>query len=195
MVVRHGRTTWNAGGRFQGHADPPLDTTGVAQAAAAAQELTGLPVVSVTSSDLRRALATAEVVGAAHGLPVTVDPALREVDLGAWEGLTPADAETLFPHEWRRWAAGEDVARGGGETRAEAGRRAAPALFAAAAAAAAAPGRPGGAVAVVVAHGYVLQAALGALAAAGAVAPFPAGAPHLGNGEWLEVTLRLHRGR
>lgn len=184
MLVRHGRTAWNAAGRYQGHADVELDGTGRAQARAAAAALAGLPVARVASSDLRRARATAAAVAAAHGLDVVVDARLREVDLGGWEGLRAAEAAERFPDEWSRWSAGEDVPRGGGESLAAAGRRALPALVALLRA------TPPGRVGVAVAHGYVLQAAADALAAAGVVAALPGGAPHLGNGEVLELEVR-----
>ena len=187
VLARHGRTVWNATGRFQGHADVDLDEVGEAQAAALADRLAGTAVGSVTSSDLRRARRTAEAVAARHGLRVVTDAALREVDLGTWEGLTSAEAAERFPDEHARWGAGVDVARGGGETRADAGRRAAPAIWRAAAASA--PGR----VAVVVAHGYVLQASLVTLAAAGVIDPPPGGAPHLANGAWLAVDVRVEQ--
>ncbi|HET9690191.1 MAG TPA: histidine phosphatase family protein [Acidimicrobiales bacterium] len=182
VVARHGRTTWNLAGRFQGHADSPLDATGRTQATALAAALAELPVVSVASSDLRRARDTAAAVARVHGLAVAELRALREVDLGTWEGLTATEAAARFPAEHARWREGRDVARGGGETRAAAGRRAAPVLAALAAEAAATGG-----IAVVVAHGYVLQAALATLVAGGAVAPMEGGAPHLGNGEWLAL--------
>lgn len=138
VVVRHGRTAWNAARRYQGWADVPLDEEGRRQSAAAAagivDALTGRPV-SVVSSDLRRAVETAALLaagldGAVLVGPPAVDPHLREVDVGAWEGLTNAEAEEKYPEEYRRWALGEDVARGGGETLADAGARVAAAIAA-----------------------------------------------------------------
>ncbi len=75
----------------------------------------------VVSSDLARARDTA----GALGLPVTLDPRLRELHLGAWQGLTSAEAAARFPEEHAAWRAGVDVPRGGGETYAQAGLRAA----------------------------------------------------------------------
>lgn len=183
IVARHGRTSWNAAGRFQGHGDPPLDEVGEEQARALAAALAVLDPPVVVTSDLRRARQTAEMVAGACGADLVVDPALREMDLGTWEALTPAEVEDRFPEEYRRWRAGEDVARGGGETRVEAASRVTPVLLALAASAA--PGRPP----VVVAHGLVLQAAMAALAGAGALPASAAGAAHLGNAEWVELDL------
>ncbi len=90
ILLRHGRTEWNASGRFQGQLDSPLDAVGLAQAAAAGTALKPMRPDALVSSDLKRALDTAAVVGAECGLDVTVDQRLREIHLGAWQGLTRA---------------------------------------------------------------------------------------------------------
>jgi broad specificity phosphatase PhoE len=103
LLARHGETDWNREGRFQGHADPPLNATGRAQAAELAAELEAVGLAAVYSSPLRRALETAQAVAAEHGLdPVAVD-ALREVDVGSWQGLTRVEIETQFPEQFARW--------------------------------------------------------------------------------------------
>jgi broad specificity phosphatase PhoE len=103
LLARHGETDWNREGRFQGHADPPLNDTGRAQAARLAVELADVELAAVYSSPLRRALETAEVVAAAHDLtPIPLD-ALREVDVGSWQGLTRPEIETRFPDQFARW--------------------------------------------------------------------------------------------
>jgi broad specificity phosphatase PhoE len=103
LLARHGETDWNREGRFQGHADPPLNETGRAQAAELAAELEAVGLAAVYSSPLRRALETAQAVAAEHGLdPVAVD-ALREVDVGSWQGLTRVEIETQFPEQFARW--------------------------------------------------------------------------------------------
>ena len=106
VVLRHGRTAWSGQGRFAGHADVPLDATGRAQARAAAARLAPLRPSLLVSSDLARARHTAEAVGAATGLAVTVDARLREEHLGGWEGLTRAEAEARYPDEFARWRGG-----------------------------------------------------------------------------------------
>ena len=79
LLARHGETDWNRENRFQGHADPPLNETGRAQAAELAAALIAEPLAAVYSSPLRRAFETAQILAAPHGLePVPVD-ALREV--------------------------------------------------------------------------------------------------------------------
>src|SRR5215211_9126850 len=97
LLARHGETDWNREGRFQGHADPPLNRTGRAQAFDLSRALAAEKLAAMYSSPLRRALETAEIVAASHGLePVTVD-GLREVDVGSWSGLTRAEIEQRFP--------------------------------------------------------------------------------------------------
>ncbi len=103
LLARHGETDWNRENRFQGHADPPLNETGRAQAAELAAALVNEPLAAVYSSPLRRAFETAQIVAAPHGLePVSVD-ALREVDVGSWQGLTRAEIEERFPEQFARW--------------------------------------------------------------------------------------------
>ena len=103
LLARHGETDWNRANRFQGHADPPLNDTGRSQAAELAAALAEEPFAAVYSSPLRRAFETAEIVAAPHGLePVPVE-ALREVDVGSWQGLTRAEIEERFPAQFARW--------------------------------------------------------------------------------------------
>ena len=84
--LRHGETDWNAAGRSQGRTDVPLNPTGRAQAAAAAQALYGRGISSIVSSPLSRAMDTALAVVAVLGLPVTTVPELQEASFGVQEG-------------------------------------------------------------------------------------------------------------
>lgn len=96
LLVRHGQSEWNAQGRWQGQADPPLTDLGRAQARAAARSLGALD--AIFSSDLQRAAATAEIISAALGIgPVVIDEALRERDAGEWSGLTRSEIEGRYP--------------------------------------------------------------------------------------------------
>jgi len=103
LLARHGETDWNRDDRFQGHADPPLNDTGRAQAAELAAALARHELAAVYSSPLRRAVETAAVVAAAHGLAVVPVDALREVDVGSWQGLTRTEIEARFPGQFQRW--------------------------------------------------------------------------------------------
>ena len=100
LLVRHGETDWNAEGRLQGHTDRPLSDYGRRQAQALAEELADEPLDALYASDLARARETAEIVGARLGLPVVLEPDLREKNWGTWEGLTPTErAEVEFVGE------------------------------------------------------------------------------------------------
>ena len=107
LLARHGETNWNSIGRWQGHADPPLNDTGRRQAATLAARLAGDGIAAVYSSDLARATETARTIGSLLGLEVVEDPALREIDVGSWSGLTRAQVEQRFPEGYARWLAGE----------------------------------------------------------------------------------------
>lgn len=123
VLWRHGQTTWNAEGRWQGHTDVPLSETGSAQVRAAAAVLAERAPVRVVSSDLQRASATAGALALALDLPVALDPRLREVFGGDWQGLRRAEIEAGWPELHASWLAGQDVPPGGGERRTAAGAR------------------------------------------------------------------------
>jgi broad specificity phosphatase PhoE len=106
--VRHGETDWNRERRWQGQADPPLNERGRGQARELATRLDGTVLDAIYASDLARARETAEILAAAKGVSVTVDPALREIDVGEWSGLTTAELERRFPDGLRRHADGGD---------------------------------------------------------------------------------------
>lgn len=124
LLLRHGRTAWNAERRFQGQADPPLDEVGIAQAYEVAGMVATLRPDVIVSSDAARALQTAEPIGELLGLDVLPDVRFRERSLGHWEGLTRDEVAARYPDEFADWVAGRDVSRRGGETRAEVARRA-----------------------------------------------------------------------
>ena len=106
ILARHGETDWNRYGRFQGHADPPLNERGREQARALAALLDDEPLEAIYSSDLRRAHETAQIVAARKGLSVIVDWELRERDVGPWAGLTLSEIEERFPEQIRLWREG-----------------------------------------------------------------------------------------
>ena len=157
MLLRHGRTADNASGRIQGQLDTPLDEHGRAQAAAVAPVLAALAPARLLASDLARAAATAAPLAAATGLPVVPDARLRELQLGAWQGLTLTEAAAQYPDEHAAWRAGADVARGGGETYAQAAARASACLLEHL------PQLPAGRTLVAVTHGGTARATLAAL--------------------------------
>jgi len=95
LCIRHGETAWNATGRWQGHAPVPLNEAGLAQSRQLGVYLasSGLRVSAIYSSDLKRAMQTAQAIAGALRLEPQPDPRLREVDLGCWQGLTRQEAE------------------------------------------------------------------------------------------------------
>ncbi|HEX6656133.1 MAG TPA: histidine phosphatase family protein [Candidatus Limnocylindria bacterium] len=112
LLVRHGVTTWNREGRFQGHLDPPLDPLGEVEAAALASRLVREErgPLRLASSPLQRATATARILAdgfAAAGNPMDVqlEPGLMELDQGEWSGRTHAELAAADGERYRAWAA------------------------------------------------------------------------------------------
>jgi broad specificity phosphatase PhoE len=102
-LVRHGESTWNTVGRFQGGQDPPLSPRGRVQAAALAAGLEGHRFEALYTSPLGRARETAALCGVALGLEPVVLGELRELGLGDWEGLTLDAVRALAGEGYRRW--------------------------------------------------------------------------------------------
>jgi 2,3-bisphosphoglycerate-dependent phosphoglycerate mutase len=121
-IFRHGETDWNAEERFQGHVDIPLNARGRDQARALVETLRPLGLEAIVSSDLSRALETAQIVaGGLGGIPVLIDERLREAHLGGAQGLTKDEIEAKYGkdlvHRWRSWQVTDaDVSYPGGET-------------------------------------------------------------------------------
>lgn len=135
-LIRHGETDWNVEGRWQGQAPhaPPLNATGRAQAEAVASRLNSHTFDHLYTSDLLRAIQTAEVIATKLELPMQIEPRLREINQGEWEGMLGSDIARLYPAEWaergrdplnarppggesvvavaeRAWAAADDIAQ------------------------------------------------------------------------------------
>lgn len=106
LIARHGESDWNRDRRWQGHADRPLTERGREQSRALAERLAHIELGGIYASDLRRARETAEAVAERLGLDMQIEPALREVDVGSWSGLTREEAEQRFPEGFRRWRSG-----------------------------------------------------------------------------------------
>jgi len=120
VIVRHGRTAWNAAGRAQGHADVELDGLGHAQASAVAPYLASLEPVALWTSDLARARQTCGYLEQATGLVARQDERLREFAVGARQGLTMPEFAERHPEEYAAWVRGDGSHRvSGAEVAAE----------------------------------------------------------------------------
>lgn len=130
FLIRHGEVEGNSGERltFAGWNDVPLTARGERQAEAVARRLEHENLRAVYSSDLQRARRTAELIAAAHSLEVQTDAALREVDYGAWTGLSETEVVAGWGELWRRRQRDpENVAAPDGESYADLWRRLQPA--------------------------------------------------------------------
>ena len=107
LLARHAETDWNRVGRWQGHADPPLNDDGRRQATALAHALADDGIAAIYTSDLQRASETARIVGERLRVPVVEEEALREIDVGSWSGLTRDEVRERFPDGFARWLGGE----------------------------------------------------------------------------------------
>ena len=104
LLFRHGETAHNAGGLVQGQADIPLNDWGRRQAQAAAEGVRAEPIVAVYASPLQRARDTAAAIAAVHGLLVTIEPDVIEMNVGAMEGLSGLEMRERFPQFMTDWA-------------------------------------------------------------------------------------------
>ena len=106
ILVRHGQTEWNRGAeRFRGHADLPLNETGLAQAQKVAERLANEKIVALYASPLQRALQTAEPFAKMRALEIQKHDGLLDIDFGAFEGMTLEEARQAFPDVAEKWVA------------------------------------------------------------------------------------------
>lgn len=116
-LVRHGQTDWNLEGRYQGQSDVHLNNVGRMQAYSAAGKLQAACFAAIYSSDLARARMTAEIIGNCLQLPIKLDPRLREIDQGEWEGQLTEILKQRYGELWQaRVIDPANVRPPGGET-------------------------------------------------------------------------------
>jgi broad specificity phosphatase PhoE len=113
MLVRHGQTVMNRGGRFQGRVDSELTDVGLGQAEAAARALADCGATRIVTSPLARAAQTAERIAEPLGIAVEVDDRLIELDYGEWDTQPLA---SIGDDGWARWRNDADFAPPGGES-------------------------------------------------------------------------------
>jgi len=118
IVVRHGETEWNVAKRIQGARDSALTANGRAQAEAIGQRLARERFDALISSNLGRAVQTAERVSAHSGLPIRTDARLQERNFGAGEGMTYEEIDRAYPDVFSRERETDpDIVIPGGESR------------------------------------------------------------------------------
>ena len=104
-LLRHGEVEGASTRRFIGHLDVPLSPVGERQCTIQAARLRDVRLAALFSSDLTRARRSAEIIGAPHGLAPTIVPALREMDMGRWDGLTAGEIRAREPDAFADWMA------------------------------------------------------------------------------------------
>ena len=103
LLVRHGETEMNSSQRYWGKTDVGLGTVGLQQAEQLRDRLAAEKIALVYSSELRRALVTAQTIAAIHDVKVTACPELNEIDFGDLEGLNFGEVNGQFPDVARMW--------------------------------------------------------------------------------------------
>jgi len=149
-LIRHAESTWNADGRWQGHADPPLSARGQQQATELAAALSNAGIDLLLASDLTRTAQTASILGRQLGLEPRHEAGLREIDAGRWSGFRRQEIARQDADALARFDTGDiDAPAGGGESRRGAAARVRAVLTAVAA------DHPAGQVAVVTHSGVI----------------------------------------
>jgi len=112
IIIRHAESAFNLQGRIQGHLDSALTPKGVRQACALAKRIfKKFKVDKIYSSDLGRAYSTTLHIVKHTRLPIVPDTKLREINLGAWEGMTPEEVDRLYDKGFQRWLKGPSKCR------------------------------------------------------------------------------------
>ncbi len=106
LLARHGETPWNLEGRYQGHTDVPLSESGETQVRALSRRLTDVRIDRAVTSPLIRARRTAELILGERALTLQLDPALKEISHGGWEGKLVSEIQETDPQMLATWKAG-----------------------------------------------------------------------------------------
>ena len=116
-IVRHGQTNWNILGKTQGHGNSDLTAKGIEQATELAESIVNYPIDYIYSSDLGRAVQTAQILGDKLNIKVKETEALREMGFGEWEGLLIDEIKTNYANVYTTWRNEPHLAQiPGGET-------------------------------------------------------------------------------
>ena len=116
-IVRHGQTNWNILGKTQGHGNSDLTAKGIEQATELAESIVNYPIDYIYSSDLGRAVQTAQILGDKLNIEVKETEALREMGFGEWEGLLIDEIKANYANVYTTWRNEPHLAQiPGGET-------------------------------------------------------------------------------
>jgi len=102
-MVRHGETSWNRRGIYQGQTYTTLNEKGRDEAKKLAGALKNIKFSSIYSSDLPRTRETAEIINSYLNVPLFYDSNLREMNFGRWTGMSISDIERVDPDLFKRW--------------------------------------------------------------------------------------------
>lgn len=111
ILVRHGETEWNRLGKFRGHADIPLNATGLEQARRVAERLARVRVNAIFTGSLTRTMMTSREIAAHHSLTPIVEEGLMDLDYGDWEGKTVEEIKQQDSPLYREWLTQPDRVR------------------------------------------------------------------------------------
>lgn len=103
LLVRHGEIPSNVNKIYAGKSGEELTPKGLSQAAEVAGTLTSYSVHEIYSSPIHRACQTAGIISAKTGIPINIENAFREIELGPWEGLSESEVAQRYPDEWNIW--------------------------------------------------------------------------------------------
>jgi broad specificity phosphatase PhoE len=103
FLIRHGETDWNIEGRYQGQADPPLNSRGLFQAQKLSQELKDSMLDVLYTSPLQRTRQTAGILADVLDTPVIDEPRLMEIHQGDWQTRLRSEIESLYPELFSDW--------------------------------------------------------------------------------------------
>jgi alpha-ribazole phosphatase len=103
FLIRHGQTSWNEEGRYQGDQDIVLNRVGIKQAKLAAKYLSKVEFINIYSSPLKRTLYTAETIKGKRDIKIKIREDLKEMNFGKWEGLKFQDINDKYHNDYHKW--------------------------------------------------------------------------------------------
>ena len=103
FLIRHGQTTSNLEGKYQGWLDTELTQRGIKQAYLAKKYLKKVNLSNIYSSPMKRTLKTAEIISKGTGLKVKILDGLKELNFGKWEGLKFEEINDQYREDYQNW--------------------------------------------------------------------------------------------